>query len=137
MRIGRAHLGELLGRKPQIEGQLQGWQWIGVRRDKAQGRQRKGMRRLGGYLTSGLGEKSAAARASLRQCPLAAVAHAIDLDDRAVVHQSVHSCHGHGAGEKTFSHSLNGWFEVTNRDFRLQCITNLHSTEVSASSLCK
>jgi hypothetical protein len=63
-------------------------------------------------------EKSAAARASIRPCPLAAVARAIDLDDRAVVHQSIHSCQGHGAGVKTFSYSLNGWFEVTNRDYR-------------------
>ena len=31
-------------------------------------------------------------------CPLAAVALAIDLDDRAVVHQPVHCRHRHGAG---------------------------------------
>ena len=31
-------------------------------------------------------------------CPLAAVALAIDLDDRAVIHQPVHRCHCHGTG---------------------------------------
>ncbi len=30
--------------------------------------------------------------------PFAAVALAIDLDDRAVIHKPVHRCHGHGAG---------------------------------------
>ena len=30
--------------------------------------------------------------------PFAAVALAIDLDDRAVIHQPVHCCHGHGTG---------------------------------------
>ena len=31
---------------------------------------------------------------------LAAVALAVDLDDRAVVHQPIHRRHGHGAGRK-------------------------------------
>jgi len=32
-------------------------------------------------------------------CPFAAVALAVDLDDRAVIHQPVYRRHGHGAGE--------------------------------------
>jgi len=31
-------------------------------------------------------------------CPFAAIALAIDLDDRAVIHKPIHRCHGHGAG---------------------------------------
>jgi len=64
----------------------------------ATGSWRQGYEAVGGLLTSGQGDKSAPARASNTPCPLAAVALAIDLDDRAVVHQSVHRCHGHGAG---------------------------------------
>jgi len=31
-------------------------------------------------------------------CPFAAAALAVDLDQYAVVQQTVHRCHGHGAG---------------------------------------